>query len=170
MDNNIRVFFIASEDYGRISNDLLRQIAVLRWGYDENKLDSWINALRNDPFGLTSFYVFAVKGEMDLRNSKDINIVGFAYFCQDENDENQWYYGDLVVHSKYRRKGIATKIIDVSMRELQERKALKLFTYIDKDNKSSILLHEKLSFHPNENQANINGFDKNDRIVYERIV
>jgi len=155
-ENEINI--LINEDYNDISNDLLKQAVILRWGYNEDKLDNWINNMRRDPFGLNSFYIFALI---------DNNVIGFAYFCQDENNENQWYYGDLITHSEYRRLGVATKIIEHGIQALKKKKALKLFTYIDNDNKSSILLHEKLFFILSENQEAVNGFDKNNRIVYE---
>ena len=203
MNSDISVFFIESEGFKDLSenhseqwNNLLNQIAVLRWGYDENKIESRINTLKNDLLAFNSFCVFAVKNKMPLQSKswENINLIGFAYFCQDENDENQWYYGDLVIHPKYRKLGIFKRLVitrhwksgkliscinsqiaerilkNNAMLELKHRKASKLFTYIEKDNKSSILLHEKLGFFPSENQEIINGFDKNNRIVYECIV
>ena len=164
MDNS-KIYFIENENYSRIPDYFLRQIAILRWGYDENKLDSWANRLKSDTFGFTSFYMLA-SPDLDFTKQSS-KIIGFAYFCQDENNENYWYYGDLIIHSEYRRSGIATRMIETGMIELKCRKASKLFTYIDKDNESSILLHEKLSFIPSAKQGVINGFDKNDRIIYE---
>ena len=114
--------------------------------------------MRRDSFGFTSFYVFALT---------DNTVIGFAYFCQDEINKGQWYYGDLITHTEHRRLGIATKIIEHGIQFLKEKNALKLFTYVDKNNNSSIALHKKLSFSISENQESINGFDKTDRIVYE---
>jgi hypothetical protein len=178
----IRVYLVSGEGFNRLSddlknnlhnNDLLRQIAILRWGYDENKLDDRINNLISDLSGLKSFYVYATKGDWQVNTP----IIGIAYFCQDENNEKHWYYGDLTIRTKlrFRRLGIATRMIDMAMLELRGREALKLFTYVDKDDKFSILLHKKLSlyrqprnpFIPGEEQKSINGFDKNDKIVYE---
>jgi len=153
--------------FGMEQDDLLRQIAILRWGNDESKLDGWVNRLQNDPFGFVSFYAFAIKdGLKDGIRKKNGKVIGFAYFCQDENNENHWYYGDLVV--SIRRSGVATRMVEMAMLELRQRKASKLFTYIDKDNKPSTLFHEKLSFAPSEKQESINGFDKDNRVVYER--
>ena len=203
MNNNIGVYIIDSEgfinlreNHSEIWDNFLKQIAVLRWGYDENNLDSRINTLKNNLLDFTSFITFAEKEQRVSQNNKSLaynNVIGFAYFCQDENDEKQWYYGGLAVHAKYRRLGIfrrlvihrhkqtgqlityihpqiAESMIEMAMLELKSRKASKLFTYIEKDNKSSILLHKKFGFIPSENQENINGFEKNNRIVYEYIV
>ena len=166
MDNSRIYIFDTSSEYITYNEDLLRQIAILRWGYDESKLDSWANSLKRDLFGFISFYVFGTADTIKLNGNK---VIGFAYFCQDENDEKHWYYGDLIVDSKYRRSGIATRMIEMGILNLKggNRKASKLFTYIDKDNTSSIVLHEKLSFSPAEKQESINGFDKDNRIVYE---
>ena len=150
------------------SNDILRQIAVLRWGNDENKLDSWINTLRSEPPGVPSFYVLRYKDVWKKQTGK--KVIGCAYFWQDETNENHWYCNDLIVAAKYRRLFIAAKMFEMAMCELKVQKASKIFTYIDKADKSSIKLHEKLSFIPSEKQENINGFDKNNRIVYERIL
>ena len=76
MYNDICVFMIESADYSRVEqlgkinrekwDNFLKQIAILRWGYDEKKLNSQINYLKNDPFEFTSFYSFAVKDEKSL--------------------------------------------------------------------------------------------------------
>jgi len=115
--------------------------------------------MRGDPFGFVSFYVFALKGK---------KVVGFAYFCQDEGDAARWYYGDLVVHKKCRRGGVATAIVEEGIRALREKQAATLFTYIDHGNEASIAFHEKLSFIRSERQEPINGFLMDGRVVYER--
>lgn len=180
MDNS-RAYIIDSEGFINLRenhseqwNDLLDQIAVLRWGYDDNKLDGWVNTLKNDLFSFNSFFVFAVKDHTAFQSKswKNMNRIGFAYFCQDKNDGTQWYCGDFVIHTKYKRL-IASKVVCQAVHALKERKASKLFMYIDKNDKSSILLHKKLSsdwrttFIRNENQDVINAFDKNYGIVYQ---
>ena len=196
------VYFVKSQNYSQIATFqeweiLLKRIAVLRWGNDESKFDIWINTLRNTPHDdCTSFILFAIKGRMDMVQNKiweNIKLMGFAYFCQDETDKNQWHCRNFVVHPKYSgRMGIFRRLeirrhpinkrlftywepvsenmINQAMYELRDRKATKLFAYLDRANKSSILLHEKFSFKPSENQNNINGFNKDDRIMYERIL
>jgi len=190
---NIKTYIINGEGFTQLSDDaknnlsdgLLKQIAILRWGYDENKSDNRINNLIDDLSGLKSFYTFVTKGDRQINTP----IIGTAYFCQDENNEKHWYYGDLVVHRRYKRLGIfrrlaihrhwrtgrlmvcihpqiAEDMIDMAMRELRMRKASKLFAYVAKDDKSSIALHKRLGFVPSENQENINDFDKNDKIVF----
>jgi len=118
--------------------------------------------MRRDPFGFTSFYVFALVGG---------KIVGFAYFCRDESDAARWYYGDLIVHKKCRRRGIAAGIVGQGVRAIKERGAMKLFTHIDGGNEASLALHEKLSFVRSERKEQINGFRLGDRdIIFERAV
>jgi len=156
INNEINV--LISENYNEIPDDILKQTVILRWGFNEEKLDNWVNNMRRDSFGFTSFYVFA------LTNN---NVIGFAYFCQNETNESQWYYGDLIIHTEHRRSGVATKIIEHGIQYLKKKNASKLFTYVDKNNNSSIALHEKLSFSISESQEPINGFNKIDRTIYE---
>jgi GNAT superfamily N-acetyltransferase len=170
-------FKIESKIYTDNIVGFLRKIAVLRWGNDD-RLDSWINDLKNSP--RPSFFIFA-----NSDSSNRDNIIGLAYFFHDETDEKRWYYSDLTAHPKYRRLGIfrrlvvqrhlksgrlmsyinpqiAERMIDLALIEMKIREASKLCTYIDKNNKSSILLHKKLGFIPNENEI-----DKGGRILYE---
>jgi GNAT superfamily N-acetyltransferase len=194
LDKNIGAYIVASENYSKILRHLLKKIAFLRWGDDESKLDNWMNTLKNTPSDdFTSFFVFAIKERTTLSHSQkhdDIDVIGFAYFCQDENNENQWYCGDLAVHPKYRRLGIfkrltfhgrgisgrlgvAEKILEQGLHELRGRNKAKLFTHIDKNDKFLKLSYKRLSFWtrysfiPSEEKNNINGFDKNDKIAYE---
>ena len=175
---------VNDERYSRHLSDFLRQIAVLRWGDDANKLDSRINDLRNDPFLRNSFYVYATKEKADAAmgySREKNNMIGFAYVCQDETNENHWYY-DLVIQPKHKRSGIAERMIDYVIMNIRsmitankQSETPKLFTYIDKDDPSILKLHKKLSergyeFFPSERQENINGFDKGGRIVYECII
>ena len=147
-----------SEKFDEISDDILQQIATLRWGYNKEKVNAWANTMKTDRFGFTSFYAFAI-----IENK----VIGFAYFCQDEDNEDNWYYGDLVVHDEHRRQGVAVEIVKTAMQFLKNKKALRLFTYIDNDNQASMLLHEKMSFFQSDTQESVNGFDFSGRIVYE---
>jgi len=123
--NNIKIYiyeineaFENGEFKNKTYNDyfigLLRQIAVLRWGddYDDDKLQNWINTLKNNTS--PSFFVVAAKGKEPKRGpivSEKNPIIGFAHFCQDKNNENQWYYDDLVIHAKYNRLGIFRRLV-----------------------------------------------------------
>jgi len=150
---------LVSENYGEIPEKLLRQTVVLRWGRrSRKKLAKEVSRMQRDVFGFTSFYVFALAGK---------KVVGFAYFCRDKGDAAQWYYGDLVVHKKRRRRGVATAIIEKGIRAVKEKGAAKLFTYIDNGNEGSLLLHEKLSFIRSERQEPVNGLIVGGRVVYE---
>jgi GNAT superfamily N-acetyltransferase len=153
------VEILICEDFEDISDELLKQTAVLRWGYNESNLASQVNRMRSDPFGYISFYVFAlVNGE----------VWGFAYFCKDETDSSRWYYGDLIVHKDGRREGIATKMITQAIRALKGKNAVKLFTYIDIGNEVSFSFHRKLDFSVSDNQKPINRLLADGKIVYAR--
>ena len=154
---------LVSENYNEIPEKLLRQTVILRWGRQSRKrLAKETGRMRRDIFGFTSFYVFAPAGR---------KVVGFAYFCRDESDAAQWYYGDLVVHKRCRRKGVATAILEGGIRVIKEKGAAKLFTHVDSGNEASVLLHEKLSFVRSERREQINGFIVGDRdVIFERAV
>ena len=157
-DKPIRI--LISEYAGEVSGKQLKQTAILRHGRrNRRQLAKNVAHMRRDPFGFSSFQVFALAGE---------KAVGFAYFCRDEGDPAQWYYGDLVVHPRHRRKGIATAIVGEGIRAITEKNATKLFTYIHRGDDASLALHEKLSFIRCETQEPINGFLMDGRAVYER--
>ena len=157
-DKTIRIQI--SENYAEIPGKQLKQTAILRWGRRDRKwLAKQIQGMRRDRFGFTSFYAFALAGK---------KVVGFAYFCQDESDPAQWYYGDLAVHKKHRRKGVATAIVEEGFLALKAKNAAKLFTYIDSGNDASLAFHQKLSFVRSERQDPINGLLMDGRAVYER--
>jgi len=171
MNDRKKIYIISGEDFNRLSDDaknkvsngLLRRMSILLWGYDEEKLNSCINDMVADLAGLKSFYVFVQKGDLQTNTA----IMGIAYFRQDENNEKQWYCRDFIVRAKYRGPQIAKEMIEMAMRELSVRKASKLFIYVAKDGKSSILAHKKLGFIPSENQEDIDDIRKSDKIVYE---
>jgi L-amino acid N-acyltransferase YncA len=154
---------VGNDNYGGIPEKWLKQTAVLRWGRQPRKpLAKGIGNMRRDPFGFTSFYVFALAGK---------KVVGFAYFCRDESDAAQWYCGDLVVHKKCRRRGVAKGIVGQGIRAVKERGAMKLFTHIDSSNEASLSLHERLSFVRSERREQVNGFILGERdIIFERVV
>ena len=171
MSCNIDVY--AVEDYKEIPYNLLRQLAILRWWIDDGTPweDGIEEELKKDiDFMLTwksnydhvTFYVLA-KTEND-------KIVGFAQFFQNKNNDSVWTYGDLVINENYTRKGIATKLIECGLHELEKKNAKTLLTFIDKDNEASVKLHEKLYFIQSTNQNTDNMYAGEGRIMYERVV
>jgi len=157
-DKSIRIQI--SEYAGEITGKQLKQTAILRHGRSgRKKLAKDIGHMRRDPFGFTSFQVFALAGE---------KVVGFAYFCQDESDAAQWYYGDLAVRERHRRKGIATAIVEKGICAIKEKNAAKLFTHIDDGDEVSFAFHQEMLFVPSERKEQINGFIVTGRTIYER--
>jgi len=149
-----------SENYAAISEKILKQTAILRWGkLSRKRLVKGIDSMRRDPFGFVSFYVFALAGK---------KVVGFAYFAQGENEPSQWWWGDLVVHPRHRREGIAAQMLEQGILMAKEKNAAKLITYIDYDNEASLAFHQKHAFVLSETQEPFNGFLVDGRAVYER--
>ena len=148
-----------SENYAELPEKQLRQTARLRHRRQSRRqLAKNSKAMRRDPFGYVSFYVFALKRK---------NVVGFAYFCRNESDAAQWYYGDLVVRKTYRYRGIATELLEQGIRALKAKNAAKLVTYIDYGNEGSLAFHQKMSFARSERQQPFNGLLMEGRAVYE---
>jgi len=73
--------FIVTEVLTDLSDDLLGQLAVLRWGYNKEKIEQWKNHMRKNSFGFKCFYLLAVKNNC---------VIGFAYFCENEINNKQW--------------------------------------------------------------------------------
>jgi RimJ/RimL family protein N-acetyltransferase len=164
VENGIEI--IIMDSLKTIDNSLLEKTVILRWGYNKDKLTLWKEHMKNMspewPSGiedLPEFYLFVTQDE---------NVIGYAYFCQNELDNIVWYYGDLIVDKLYRRKEVATKIIEKGINEIVRRGASKIVTYIDNDNEASQNLHKKIGFCISPHQNEINGFIKGDeRTVYE---
>ena len=151
---------LISENYAEIPEKQLRQTAILRWGKRSRKqLAKDVNFMRRDLFGFVSFYAFALAGK---------KVVGFAYFAQDENDPSQWWGGDLIVHPRHRRRGVAAQMLEEGIRALQAKGAARLITYIAHDNEASLAFNRKHGFVRGERQEPFNGFNMDGRARYER--
>ena len=151
---------LIGENYAAISEKILKQTAILRWGKRGRKqLAKDIDFMRRDPFGFVSFYVFALAGK---------KVVGFAYLAQGENDPSQWWWGDLVVHPRHRRGGVAAQMLEEGISAAKAKGATRLVTYIDYDNEVSLAFHQKMSFVRSECQEPFNGFIMDGSAKYER--
>ncbi len=76
----------------------------------------------------------------------DSNIIGCANFIQNSKNSYEWLYTDLWVHDKYRRQGIATKILKEGLQHLAELDAEKLLCTVSPGNNPSLKLQNFLGF------------------------
>lgn len=97
-----------------LTNDYVAQIARNQW---RSEAPEWINRSRqyvfdelindNDCFGVVAV------------DSND-EVIGRMHCVKNESNPKLWYYGDLFVVEKYRRKGIATRMINTAVEHLSE--------------------------------------------------
>ena len=73
--------------------------------------------------------------------------VGYLRCFRNPKDEKQWYIGDVHVRNGYRRQGIATKMYEKTIKELERYEAAEnVISAVRKDNEKSIGLHKKMGF------------------------
>lgn len=95
---------------------------------------------------------FAIGGKMfsdyfALIATNQLNeIIGFATFVQNEKDSSKWFYGDLGVHTKYRRLGFARKLVEAGVDYLVQKRASTLITTVSPNNIPSLNLQKSLGF------------------------
>ena len=79
---------------------------------------------------------------------KDDRPIGRANFIQNNSNPLNWYMGDLVVVSEFRRQKIASRIISKGLELISSISSGGefIYSYIEKDNHPSIRLHESFGF------------------------
>ena len=67
---------------------------------------------------------------------------------QDPKNFANWYIGDLMVAVGFRRKGIAKKLISRGLDRIRSKMNGNefVYSYIEKENTASILLHKSMGF------------------------
>lgn len=114
-----------------LTNDYVAQIARNQW---RSEAPEWINRSRvyvfdelindNDCFGVVAV------------DSND-EVIGRMHCVKNENNPKLWYYGDLFVVERYRRKSIATRMIKTAVEHLSEMGASELICYVEPENANS---------------------------------
>ena len=148
-------------DINQLDDIVLGKIVILRWGFNQDKLDAWKNHMRNNTACFHHLLIYAQAND---------EVIGYAFFCENEVNAEQWYYGDLIVSDNFRRNGIASDMIVKGIESLTCINVKELFTYVDYDNEISKYMHEKLGFTISDKHEMINGFLNDNQFVYKYAV
>ena len=133
-DIDHEIITITVSDY--LSVELAEKIALAQWS---NK---------NESMRVKSF-IYGGKTESDCFNvvvQDGEKVVGRLFCLKNQSDPKLWYYGDLFVIPKYRRKHIAEKMLLTAMDVLKYRGCQVLRSYVEPDNVPSLNLQRKLGF------------------------
>lgn len=78
----------------------------------------------------------------------DGRLVGWVNFIRNFWDPMNWYLGDLDVAPDFRRKGISRRLIERGLDQIRSKMSGGefVYSYIEKENTPSILLHQSLGF------------------------
>lgn len=78
----------------------------------------------------------------------DSRLVGWVNFLRNSGDPLNWCLGDLAVASDFRRKGISRRLIERGLEQIRSTMSGGefVYSYIEKENTPSILLHKSLGF------------------------
>ena len=122
-----------------LTDELVSKIAAAQWHTDKPE---WINKIKEriycDIYESDCFTVVAV-----ARNGE---VIGRIYCVQSIDEKDLWYYGDLFVIPKWRRKGIAVQMIRAAISHLSGISAKVLCCYVEPDNYASIALQKSIGF------------------------
>lgn len=114
------------------------KIAAFQWHTSDGKAVNGIRRLLYDgKSGGDCFHVLAVKGE---------DVVARLFCLQNPSSPGQWYYGDLAVEPVYRCRRIATRMVEMAVRQIAQRGGKSICTYVDEDNIPSLALQASLGF------------------------
>lgn len=80
---------------------------------------------------------------LNIENDKIISIVNFLQY---NNIENLWCLFSIFTLKNYRKKGYGKKILKYGIEQVKKKNAKILISGIEKDNKVSIKLHQKVGF------------------------
>lgn len=143
---------IENVKYGSLQKADINSTAKLIHQREQNhSIDYYLNKLEKE-FSVAEksidHHLFVAKV-----NSK---IVGFSRLLKKE-DEN-WYLMGVIVDSEYRRKGIASRLVEIRI-NLAKVFAKKVCYFVNSQNKSSIDLHEKFNFKYKEKIDSIFGIE-----------
>lgn len=78
----------------------------------------------------------------------DSRLVGWVNFIRSSANPLNWYLGDLTVAPDFRRKRIARRLIERGLDQIRSKMSGGefVYSYIEKENTPSILLHKSLGF------------------------
>ncbi len=125
-----------------VPDRIRREHANFRWGtLDPNPAKS----LYMERF---SFPEAAPGKWFSLAAFSDGRLVGWVNFIRNWGDPLNWYLGDLAVAPDFRRKGIARRLIERGLDQIRSKMSGGefVYSYIEKENTPSILLHQSLGF------------------------
>lgn len=121
-----------------LTSELVDKVADFqRYGWSPAKADirSWTSSGKEDS---DCFRVYA-------SDSQD-NVIGHMFCLRNTENEKRWYYGDLYVHPKYQRCGIASKMVKAAINRISDSGGETLCCYVKPENIASISLQKSLGF------------------------
>lgn len=140
-----------------LSVELAEKIAASIWGLPQ------IDGLR--------WFQYEGKTETDYFNVVAQNgsgeVLGRLCCIQNDIDSKLWYYGDLFVVEKYRRRHIAEKMLSVALESLKDRGCEIIRSYIESENTPSLDLQRKLGF-TQKPYLPFNNLINDGRIMFEK--
>lgn len=145
MENKVRL--VSLDDISKISS-LEKRCLLHPW--EEEELIKLVKMPSKDAF------CYEEEGKI-------LGYMGFSFLL----DEAE--VGNICVDSEYRRRGIASILINEAISYLADKEVERLFLEVDSDNGGAISLYEKLGFEPIGRRNNYYGLGK-DAILYSRDV
>lgn len=152
----IDLIWIVLED---MELDILNHVEVNRikeWLYQAMKdpnyrygINNMIVVANNDQIlGVISNYHSKLENQIDnaFNNIADINGKKYRLFVDLETVGEEWYLDTIVVHSNYRGRGIARKLIQAAINKSFQNNCILVGLNVDKNNPKAKKLYEKLGF------------------------
>ncbi len=140
------------------TSELAKKIAQAQW-----KKPEWSGNIIN--------FVYEDKTETDCFNVIAMNecdeVVGRLYCLQNDENSKLWYYGDLFVVPKYRRRHIAEKLLKLAEQTLSDKWCDTLCCYVEPENTISQSLQIKMGFTECP-YKNFNSLINDGQIMYEK--
>lgn len=156
MSTSSEIISITVNEY--LSHDLAKKIALAQWD-------------RPELFVGIRYSLYTDKTENDCFNviaqNETGEVIGRLYCIQNDSNRKLWYYGDLFVIPKYRRRHIAEKMVSAAIEALKDRGCETIHVYVEPENTPSLNLHRKLGFSGKPFQT-FNNLINDGRIMFEK--
>ena len=122
-----------------LTHELVEKLAFLHWRSkttkDFNHIRSFIYDSHHDSY---CFNVIALNSNGD--------VIGRLFCLKNQKNPKRWYHGDLVVEAEYRRRKIASRLLQTAIQKISDMGGEILHGFTDKANTASINLHKSLGF------------------------